>query len=63
MSKLAKFGLIGTIITALCCFTPLLVVLFGLLGIGWLVGYSDYVLIPTLVVFVGITITGYISGR
>ena len=31
--------------TALCCFTPFLVVLFGILGIAGLVGYLDYVFV------------------
>lgn len=54
-SSLFKFGIIGTVIAALCCFTPLLVVLFGLLGLSAFVGYLDIVLIPTLIIFIAIT--------
>ncbi|MEO1668160.1 MAG: mercury resistance system transport protein MerF [Chloroflexota bacterium] len=54
--SLKRFGVVGTVIAALCCFTPVLVVLFGAVGLSWLVGYLDYVLLPTLIVFVGITI-------
>ncbi|MEQ3714229.1 MULTISPECIES: mercury resistance system transport protein MerF [Lentibacter] len=49
-------GLIGTLIAALCCFTPILAVLFGVVGLSAVVGYLDYVLLPTLAVFVSITI-------
>ncbi len=51
-NRLLKVGIIGTVITALCCFTPVLVVLFGVLGLGGLVGYLDYVLFPLLGVFI-----------
>lgn len=54
--KLLKLGLIGTVIAALCCFTPVLVVLFGAVGLSAIVGYLDYVLLPALAVFVVITI-------
>ena len=53
---LLKTGIIGTVIAALCCFTPLLVVLFGAVGLSAVVGYLDVVLLPALVIFVGITV-------
>lgn len=49
-------GLIGTIVAALCCFTPVLVVLFGIVGLSALTGYIDYVLLPALAIFVFLTI-------
>ena len=54
--RLLKLGIVGTVIIALCCFTPILVVLFGIVGLSALVGYLDYVLFPALAVFVLITI-------
>jgi len=39
--SLLKTGLIGRIIAALWCLTPVLTVLLGALGLGWLVGYLD----------------------
>ena len=54
--SILKVGAIGTIIAALCCFTPVLVVLFGVVGLSAVVGYLDYVLLPALAVFVLITI-------
>ena len=54
--RLLKMSIIGTVVIALCCFTPILVVLFGIVGLSALVGYLDYVLFPALAVFVLITI-------
>ena len=53
---LLKTGIIGSGGTALCCATPILVILFGALGLSVWGGWLDYVLIPALVVFIGITI-------
>ena len=53
---LLKTGIIGTVIAALCCFTPILVVLFGAVGLSAVVGYLDVVLLPALAIFVGITV-------
>jgi len=53
---LLKTGLIGTAITALCCFTPVLAVLLGAVGLAGLVGGLDYVLFPALAVFLAITV-------
>lgn len=53
---LLRFGLIGTAVAALCCFTPVLVLLFGVIGLSALTGYLDYVLIPAFVGFVVLTL-------
>ncbi|USG61121.1 mercury resistance system transport protein MerF [Sneathiella marina] len=53
--KLFNIGLAGTVITALCCFTPVLVILLGAVGLSALVGLLDYILLPGLAVFVAIT--------
>lgn len=53
--SLLGVGIGGTIITALCCFTPLLVLLLGTIGLATLVGWLDVVLLPALVLFLGIT--------
>ena len=54
--NLTKFGVIGSIITGLCCFTPVLVILLGVVGLSWLTGYLDCVLLPAFLVFVGVTL-------
>jgi len=53
--KMLKFGIVGTAIMALCCFTPVLVVLFGVVGLAALIGYLDYVLFPALFFFIALT--------
>lgn len=35
---LLRLGIIGTAITTLCCFTPVLVVLVTAVGLSWAVG-------------------------
>ncbi len=54
--KPLRTGIIGTAIVALCCFTPVLVILFGAVGLAALVGYLDYVLFPALAFFIALTI-------
>ena len=49
--KILQFGIFGTIIAALCCFTPVLVVLLGVVGLSATIGYRDYVLLPALAFF------------
>jgi mercuric ion transport protein len=53
---LLKIGVVGTVVAALCCFTPILVILFGVVGLAAMVGYLDYVLFPALAFFAGLTI-------
>ena len=50
-----RTGVVGSVVAALCCATPILVILLGALGLSVWVGWLDYVLIPALVVFIGIT--------
>jgi len=57
---LLKTGIIGMAVAALCCFTPLLIVLFGSVGLAAWVGHLDAVLVPALVVFILITIYAFI---
>ena len=54
--RLLTIGIIGTAIAALCCFTPVLVVLFGFVGLSAALGWLDYVLFPALAFFIGLTI-------
>lgn len=56
-NRLFLTGLIGSGVTALCCFTPLLTVtlsLFGIAGLAWL----DLVLLPLLGLFLLLTGAG-----
>jgi len=54
--NLLKIGLIGTVVTAICCFTPALVVLLALVGLSAVVGWLDYVLFPALGFFLILTV-------
>ncbi len=60
-NKLFGAGIIGAVVAALCCFTPVLVLLLSAVGLGALTGYLDYVLLPALAFFVGLTI--YAAAR
>lgn len=55
-NRLLKIGLSGSVVAAVCCFTPLLVVLLGLVGLSAVVGYLDYVLFPALAAFIALTL-------
>ena len=54
---------IGTAVVALCCFTPLLVIVLGLVGLSFLTPYLDYVLLPALVVLSVVTVVSYRKWR
>jgi len=51
---LIKTGIIGAVIAAVCCATPVLVILLGAVGLSALTGYLDYVLLPALALCVGL---------
>lgn len=53
----AKFGGIGSAVTALCCFTPVLVIGLGAVGLTAWLAWLDFVLLPALFVF--LCLTGY----
>jgi len=53
--KLLRGGVIGSVIAAICCFTPFLVVVFAAAGVSAWLGWADYVLFPALFFFIGLT--------
>ncbi len=53
--NLLKLGILGTAISALCCFTPILVIILGAVGLSSILGLLDFVLLPSLAIFIGIT--------
>ncbi|MFT6915750.1 MAG: mercuric ion transport protein [Motiliproteus sp.] len=55
-TALLKTGIIGSALAALCCFTPILVILLGAIGLSSVVGYLDVVLLPALALFVCLTL-------
>lgn len=53
--RLLATGIGGTAITAVCCFTPVLVFVFGALGLTAWLGQLDAVLLPALAGFALLT--------
>jgi mercuric ion transport protein len=53
--SLLRVGIVGTIVAAVCCFTPVLVILLATVGLAAVIGWLDYVLFPALAAFVAIT--------
>jgi len=61
--RIFKIGAIGAVIAALCCFTPLLVVLLTTIGLSSLLGMLDIVLLPVLGIFIAITLYAYFKTK
>ncbi len=51
-NTLLKTGMVGAVLASLCCFTPLLVILLGAIGLSAWVPHLDMVLMPALLFFV-----------
>ena len=62
-ATLLKIGVAGSLLTALCCFTPVLVLLLGGLGLGAAAGALDLILIPLLLVFLALTLVAWLRRR
>ena len=58
-----RTGIIGSVVAAVCCFTPVLVVLLGAVGLSAWLGWLDYVLFPALAVFLALTAYGVYLRR
>jgi mercuric ion transport protein len=54
--KLLKTGIIGAIIMAICCFTKVLIVMFGAMGLSAWVSGIDIALIPLLIAFLALIV-------
>lgn len=54
--SLLRVGVIGSVVVALCCVTPMLVILVTAVGLSAIIGYLDLVLFPALAIFIGITV-------
>ncbi len=53
-AKMLKTGIAGSLIAAVCCFTPLLVFAFVGVGLSGLVGGIDYVVFPVMFASLGV---------
>jgi mercuric ion transport protein len=57
--SLITIGAIGAIFAAICCMTPLLVVVFGAVGLtAWLLAKADYVVVPALILCLALVAFG-----
>jgi len=54
---------IGAVLAAICCMTPLLVVVFGVIGVTDWLAKADYVLIPTLILCLALVAFGLYRRR
>jgi mercuric ion transport protein len=63
----SKKGLIaaigGTILVALCCFTPILLIVLGAVGLSAFTPYLDYVLLPALTLMIAVTVFAYLRWK
>lgn len=53
-TTLLRTGIVGSVIAMVCCATPILVILFGALGLSAWVAKLDYVLLPALAACLGL---------
>ena len=53
---LLRTGVAGTVVAAVCCFTPALVLVLGAVGLSAWLGWLDHILLPALAVFLGLTV-------
>ena len=53
--SLLRTGIIGSAVTAICCFTAVLVLLFTALGVSAALGWIDWILLPALAIFLAMT--------
>lgn len=49
----------GTVVVAVCCFTPLLVIVLAVVGLSALTPYLDLVLLPALAILIVVTALSY----
>lgn len=61
--SLALTGIVGAVAAAVCCFTPLLVLLLSAVGLSVISGYLDYVLLPAMAIFIGIVVYALLRRR
>jgi mercuric ion transport protein len=56
--KFVWTGATGSVAAALCCFTPVLTLLLGAMGLSAWLGWLDYVFLPALALFLGLAAYG-----
>jgi mercuric ion transport protein len=56
-------GVGGSLVAALCCFTPILAIALGAIGLSAWLGWADYVLFPALALFLALAGYGFYRVR
>ena len=62
-TRLLATGIIGFLVSMLGCMTPVLVGLLAVLGVSGSMGWLDYVLLPAMAAFAGLTVYALIRGK
>jgi mercuric ion transport protein len=62
-TKLIGTGVVGALLSMLCCFTPVLVVLLSALGLTAFVAKVDYVLVPLFVASIALVTFALVRRR
>jgi mercuric ion transport protein len=61
--SLITTGVVGGVIAAICCATPLLAVVFGAVGLTAWLAKADYVLFPALLICLALIGFGFYRRR
>ena len=62
-TKLLGTGLAGALLSMLCCFTPVLVIMLSAVGLTAFVAKLDYVLIPVFVASIALVVFALVRRR
>ena len=62
-TRLLATGIMGFLVSMLGCMTPVLVGLLAVLGVSGSMGWLDYVLLPAMAAFTGLTVYALIRGK
>jgi mercuric ion transport protein len=57
-ATILRTGVIGSVVAAVCCLTPILVIGLAAVGLSAWAGWLDVVLLPALAMFLGLTAYG-----
>jgi len=61
--RLLLTGIVGFVLSMLCCVTPVLVVLLAAIGISGSMGWLDYVLLPAMAIFAALIVYAVIDNK
>ncbi len=53
----------GTVLIAICCATPILVITLGAIGLSAFTPYLDFVLMPALIILIIVAVISYIRYK